>query len=233
MCVAYNWTMLGTDGAVRKCFKNDNIENGLSSRMLLAEMPDSSFAKMPKYRKRTTVDENRIQQAVSRLRSYTGYVDTPKLRHAIEEWCEQKRIEAAKDIDHVKDVYRRRAAVIGFRCGVIFHLLTGNTKESKACTQFAVMMAQYSMEQQIRTFGNVLQNQYVDAEQESRRYSCNRSIFDQLAPTFTIDDVAALKSKSVSHNAIVKIISRWNIDGWVEKIDATHWSKTMSCPEKR
>ena len=223
--VAYNWTMLGTDGAVRKCFRNDNIENGLSSRMLLAEMPDTAFAKMPKYRRRTTDDEGRIQDAVRRLRSYNGFVDTPKLRHAIENWCEEKRIEAAKDIDHVKDVYRRRAAVIGFRCGVIFHLLTGNIKESKACTDFAVMMAQYSMEQQIRTFGNVLQNQYVDAEQESRRYSCNRSIFDQLPPTFTVDDVAALKSKSVSRNAIVKIISRWNVDGWVEKIDASHWSK--------
>ena len=230
--VAYNWTMLGTDGAVRKCFKNDNIENGLSSRMLLAEMPDTAFAKMPKYRRRTTDDEGRIQDAVRRLRSYNGFVDTPKLRHAIENWCEEKRIEAAKDIDHVKDVYRRRAAVIGFRCGVIFHLLTGNIKESKACTDFAIMMAQYSMEQQIRTFGNVLQNQYVDAEQESRRYSCNRSIFDQLAPTFTIDDVAALKSKSVSHNAIVKIISRWNIDGWVEKTDATHWSKTKHDNDK-
>ena len=28
--VAYNWTMLGTNGALRKCFKADNIENGLS-----------------------------------------------------------------------------------------------------------------------------------------------------------------------------------------------------------
>ena len=27
--VAYNWTMLGTNGAMRKCFKSDNIENGL------------------------------------------------------------------------------------------------------------------------------------------------------------------------------------------------------------
>ena len=38
--VAYNWTMLGTYGAMRKCFKADNIENGLSSRILVAEMPD-------------------------------------------------------------------------------------------------------------------------------------------------------------------------------------------------
>ena len=47
--VAYNWTMLGTNGALRKCFKSDNIENGLSSRVLIAEMPDCSFSKMPKF----------------------------------------------------------------------------------------------------------------------------------------------------------------------------------------
>ena len=47
--VAYNWTMLGTNGALRKCFKSDNIENGLSSRILVAEMPDASFSKMPKF----------------------------------------------------------------------------------------------------------------------------------------------------------------------------------------
>ena len=102
---------------------------------------------MTKYRSRTILDEDRIQQAVSRLRAYTGYVDTPKLRHAIEEWCEQKRVEAAKDIDHVKDTYRKRAAVIGFRCGVVFHLLSGCSKESKACTDFALMMAEYCLQQ--------------------------------------------------------------------------------------
>lgn len=47
--VAYNWTLLGTNGAMRKCFKSDNIENGLSSRILVAEMPDASFSKMPKF----------------------------------------------------------------------------------------------------------------------------------------------------------------------------------------
>ena len=121
--VAYNWTMLGTYGATRKCFKSDNIENGLSSRILVAEMPDSSFSKMPKFGKRSAEDEARIQQAVTRLRSFSGLVDVPRLRKAIEAWVEEKRVEAAKDIDHVKDTYRKRAAVIGFRCGVIFHLL--------------------------------------------------------------------------------------------------------------
>ena len=94
--VAYNWTMLGTNGAMRKCFKSDNIENGLSSRVLVAEMPDASFSKMPKFGKRSAEDEARIQQAVTRLRSFSGLVDTPRLRKAIEAWVEEKRVEAAK-----------------------------------------------------------------------------------------------------------------------------------------
>ena len=230
--VAYNWTMLGTDGAVRKCFKGDNIENGLSSRILLAEMPDTAFAKMPKYGRRSANEESRIQEAVTRLRSYTGFVDTPRLRRAIDQWVEEKRVEAAKDIDRLKDTYRRRAAVIGFRCGVIYHLLTGLTKESKACTEFAVMMAQYAMTEQIKTFGQALQNQYVDAQSECIRHGVNHSIFDQLPPVFSIDDLASLKGATTSRNSLLKIISRWKIDGWIEKTGAMRWTKTKTENDK-
>ena len=223
--VAYNWTMLGTNGAMRKCFKSDNIENGLSSRILVAEMPDSSFSKMPKFGRRSAEDEAKIQEAVKRLRSFSGLVDTPRLRKTIEEWVEQKRVEAAKDIDHVKDTYRKRAAVIGFRCGVIFHLLSGRNKESKQCLDFALMMAEYCLSQQIKAFGEALQNQYVDAHDECQRYGANHSVFDQLAPTFTVDDLRALKRGYCSEAAMRMIISRWMRDGWISKTDRHHWSK--------
>jgi hypothetical protein len=260
--VAYNWTMLGTNGALRKCFKSDNIENGLSSRVMLAEMPDSSFQKMPKFGKRSAEDEAKIQEAVTRLRSFTGLVDVPRLRKAIEQWCEEKRVEAAKDIDHVKDTYRKRAAVIGFRCGVIHHLLSTvqttptppnlggeaaavvtnsspklgearrglnkeskSTKESKSCLDFALMMAQYCLDQQIKTFGEALESQYVDAHDECQRYGANHSVFDRLAPTFTIDDLRALKRGFCSDVSLRKIISRWMRDGWIGKIDQRHWGK--------
>ena len=243
--VAYNWTMLGTNGAMRKCFKQDNIENGLSSRILVAEMPDSSFSKMPKFKHRSAEDEARIQEAVTRLRSYSGYIDTPRLRKAIEDWVEAKRVEAAKDIDHVKDTYRKRAAVIGFRCGVIFHLLSlpptpsdwrGSTeaqhtspsrgrKEGAACIKFALMMAEYCLQQQIKAFGEALESQFVDARDECIRYGSNHSIFDQLSPVFTMDDLRALKRGFCSEAGLRKIISRWYRDHWIEKTDKTHWSK--------
>lgn len=226
--VAYNWTVLGTYGAVRKCFKGDNIENGLSSRILLAEMPDTSFARMPRYGRRSAEDEARIQEAVTRLRSVSGYVDTPRLRKVIDEWAEEKRVTALKDIDHVADTYRRRAAVIGFRCGVIFHLLSGCVRESKACLDFALMMAEYCMQQQVKTFGETLQNQFVDAQSECQRYGANNSVFDQLPPVFSLEDLGALKRENMPRNSLIKIISRWNRDGWIDKIDHNRWQKRKS-----
>ena len=229
--VAYNWTMLGTNGAMHKCFKADNIENGLSSRILVAEMPDSSFAKMPKFEHRSTEDEARIQEAVTRLRSYSGFVDTPRLCKAIETWVEQKRVEAAKDIDRVKDIYRKRAAVIGFRCGVVFHLLSGGSRESKACLEFALMMAEYTLEQQISAFGETLESQFTDTRSESQRYGSNHSVYDQLPPSFTMGDLRALKRGFCGESALRKIISRWYRDKWIEKTDKAHWKKVASDEE--
>ena len=224
--VAYNWTMLGPNGAMRKCFKADNIENGLSSRVLVAEMPDASFSRMPKFGKRSAEDEAKIQEAVTRLRSFTGLINVPRLRKAIETWVEEKRVEAAKDIDHVKDIYRKRAAVIGFRCGVIFHLLSGKDKETKACLDFAIMMAQYCLDQQIKTFGETLRNEYVSAQDECQRYGANHSVFDQLPPSFTMDDLRSLKRGYCGESSLRTIVTRWRRDGWIEKIDSKHWQKT-------
>ena len=221
--VAYNWTMLGTNGAMRKCFKQDNIENGLSSRVLVAEMPDSSFSKMPKFGKRSAEDEARINEAVTKLRSYSGFIDTPRLRKAIDRWVEEKRVEAAKDIDRVKDTYRKRAAVIGFRCGVICRLLEG--KESNRCLQFATAMAEYCLQQQISAFGEALSKEYVEAKDECQRYGANHSIFDQLPPTFTMDDLRAMKRGFCGESALRNIITRWRRDGWIEKTDSRHWKK--------
>ena len=222
--VAYNWTMLGTDGAMRKCFKQDNIENGLSSRVLVAEMPDASFSKMPKFGKRSADEEAKIQEAVTRLRSYSGFVNTPRLRKAIERWVEEKRVEAAKDIDHVKDVYRKRAAVIGFRSGVIHFLLSGH--ETNATIDFALMMAEYTLEQQIKAFGEALQNEYVEAKRECKRYGKNNSVFDQLPPVFTMEDLKALKQgDSCAEHSMRMIVSRWRRDGWIERADTKHWKK--------
>jgi hypothetical protein len=104
--------------------------------------------------------------------------------------------------------------------------LSGKDKESKQCLDFALMMADYCLMQQIKTFGEALQNQYVEASEECKRYGTNHSVFDQLAPSFTIDDLRALKRGYCSESAIRMIISRWMRDGWISKTDRHHWQKS-------
>jgi hypothetical protein len=129
--VAYNWTILGTPGSIKRCFKAENVENGLSGRMMMSEIPDDPYAKFTVFGEPTADDIRNIEQAVAILRGSNGFFDTPRLRKAMADWVEDKRQEAALALDRVKAIFRKRSAVIGFRCGVIYMLLAG--KESKSC----------------------------------------------------------------------------------------------------
>ena len=211
--VGYNWTILGTYGALRKCFKGENIENGLSSRVIVSEMPDSAFAPMPTFQDRKERDAQAILAAVNTLRAKHGYVDTPRLRRAIAQWVEDKRQQALQRIDRVMDTYRRRAAVIGMRCGVVACLLSGE-KETKHVIDFALMMAEYVLQEQCRLFGDVLRKQYAADADDTRRNSKNRAVFERLADTFTSHDILALKT-DITDSTARNIIRRWHEAGWV------------------
>lgn len=221
--VAYNFSILGTYGALRRCFKGDNVENGLSSRIILAEMPDNAFASMPAYGLSSKEDAEAIDRAVTTLRSKTGFVDTPKLRAAIGQWVEEKRLEAMADADLVKDTYRKRAAVIGFRVGVVAMLLEG--AESEGVVRFATAMAQYVLDEQLKIFGNTLRSEFKKASEESRRETKNTNIFDILPPTFNIQDLQQAKGTGTSRAALYMIVSRWKKSGWIKKTGINQWMK--------
>ena len=86
-------------------------------------------------------------------------------------------------------------------------------------------MAQYCLDQPIKVFGEALRNEYVNAQDECQRYGANHSIFDQLAPSFSMDDLRALKRGYCGESALRNIITRWRRDGWIEKTDSKHWAK--------
>lgn len=221
--VAYNFSILGTYGALRRCFRSDNVENGLSSRIILAEMPDNAFASMPAYSRASAEDAEAIDRAVTTLRSKTGFVDTPKLRAAIGRWVEEKRVEAMADADLVKDTYRKRAAVIGFRCGVVAMLLEG--AESESVVRFATAMAQYVLDGQLKIFGNTLRSEFKKASEEAQRETKNTNIFDKLPAAFNIQDLQQAKGTGTSRAALWMIVSRWKKSGWIKKTGINQWMK--------
>lgn len=228
--VAYNWTILGTPGSIKRCFKADNVENGLSGRMMVSEIPDDPYAKVMVFDEPSAGDVQNIEQAVAILRGCTGYYDTPRLRKAIGDWVEEKRQEAALALDRAKAVFRKRAAVIGFRCGVVYMLLAG--KESKSCLEFARLMADYTLQMQIKNFGPVLMQQY----ERSHSFSCiqpsaNHIIFDELPTTFLMSDLRAMKGAEYSDGALYSIIHRWTKEGWIEKTSHRTYKK-LKCPSR-
>ena len=215
--VAYSWTILGTPRTTKKMFsgKNEsNAENGLSSRMMLSEMPDGLFEKITVFKDLSDADMNRISQATAMLRTATGFYETPRLRKAIDKWLEDKRVEASMEMDIIKDRFRRRAGLIGFRCGVVFMLLAG--KESSACVDFAVKMAEYTLQMQLKVFKPLLAKHYADSSVNSSS-TVNGNIFGRLPSPFNIQDLRQLKGNEIGDNALYTIISRWKAEGWVEK----------------
>lgn len=224
--VGYNWTIMGTPGSVVKCFRGDNVENGLSGRVMMSEMPDNMFAKITVFKELSEHDRKRIAQAAQQLRDANGFYDTPRLRKAINLWLEEKRVKAKKSFDTISDVYRRRAGVIGFRCGVVAMLLSG--KENKACVDFAVKMAEYTLQQQVKFFGPLLIKQCQSAQETSQKTNVNTNIYDQLPSPFTLDHLRRLKGSEYSDNALYTMVCRWKKEGWVEKTGKSSWKKTLT-----
>ncbi len=222
--VAYSWTILGTPRTTRKMFSGrneSNAENGLSSRMMVSEMPDGMFEKITVFKDLSEADQNRIAQATTLLRTASGFHDTPRIRKAINRWLEEKRIESSMEIDTIKDRFRRRAGVIGFRCGVVFMLLAG--KESNACVDFAVKMAEYTLQMQLKVFGPLLAKHYNSSE-DNGYATVNGNIYNQLPSPFTVQDLRRLKGNELNDSSLYSIISRWKADGWVEK-EGKSWKK--------
>ena len=116
-----------------------------------------------------------------------------------------------------------RAAVIGFRCGVVFMLLAG--KESNACVDFALKMAEYTLQMQLKVFGPLLAKYYSGGDETATTTTVNGNIFEQLPSPFGLSELRRLKGNELSDGALYTIISRWKSDGWVEKTGKGKWTK--------
>lgn len=215
--VAYNWTILGTYGAFNRCFNGDNVENGLGGRVLMSEMPDMRFSKIPKYQPMAPEQEEAVLKAAELLQSKTGFVDTPLLRKHIDKWLEEKRLVALKNADEAMDELRKRSAVIAFRCAVVFHLLSGCERESRACVDFMLMMADYVLENQMHLLCEKMENQQAKNEPTIVKTFQNRSVYDKLPQVFTLKDVKIAKGMGLEDSSYRSIICKWKASGFIQE----------------
>ena len=228
--VHYNFTVLGTPGSVYKCFPAVDSENGMCSRILFAEMIHNPFEYMVKKKKVNMVEKNNnIMSAVVVLQNSSGDIVLPRLEKHIENWCNDCADEARLFDDRATDTFRKRSAIIGFRCGVIYYLLenaqTTKPIESDNMLKFAETMADYCLYHQCKLFGGKLLEQQKVGQTEQMYVSKPKArYFQLLANEFTFDDVKALRSNA-NISALRTMLCRWKQNGLIEEIERNRWRK--------
>lgn len=157
--VALNCSWTGTYAAFYKIFNLENVESGLSSRFIVAPMPDDRFSPMPRYTELTAKQQQIIDEAAQRLMNATGEVKVPRLTKAIDAWEEQKRQEAQKNGDDVMDEYRKRAGMTGMRAGVACYVMSGTKREPDVAIDYALYVAEQTLAGQLKYFGEMRRKQ--------------------------------------------------------------------------
>ena len=216
----YNMVMCGTPNKCRAFFAD--AESGLVSRVTPVVLPDMVGAKMPKFKPWTKDDEERVKRQCLCLMDEEGEVDLPLINKALEEWDEEKRQEYLQTLRYSLDVLRRRAALNGFRAGIIAYLLEGR-QETERAIKFARWYAERCLHYQLQLYGDKIDALHNGPSPQASKG--NVRYLDALPREFTKEDLVALRLANNESPVVKTITWRWVKEGKIEKIDTNLWRK--------
>ena len=217
----YNMVMCGTPNICRAFFAD--AESGLVSRVTPVVLPDMTGAKMPRFVPWTKEDEERVKRQCLCLMDEEGEVDLPLINKAIEEWDESKRQEYLQTLRYSLDVFRRRAALNGFRAGIIAYLLEGR-QETERAIKFALWYAERCLHYQLQIYGDRI-DAIHNGTLSTQASKGNIRYLDALPKEFTKEDLVALRLANHESAVVKTIIYRWGKEGLIEKISPNFWQK--------
>ena len=219
----YNMVMCGTPNKCRAFFAD--AESGLVSRVTPVVLPDMVGAKMPEFKAWSQEDEEKVKRQCLCLMDEEGEVDLPLINKAIEEWDEGKRQEYLQTLYYPIDVFRRRAALNGFRAGILAYLLEGR-QETERAIKFALWFAERCFHYQMQIYGDkidALHNNTLSPQASKG----NIRYLDALPKEFTKEDLVNLRLANNESPVVKTIICRWVKEGLIEKIGANLWRKCL------
>ena len=216
----YNMVMCGTPNKCRAFFAD--AESGLVSRVTPVVLPDMVGAKMPQFKPWTKEEEEKIKRQCLCLMDEAGEVDLPLINKAIEEWDEGKRQEYLQTLRYSLDVLRRRAALNGFRAGLVAYLLEGR-KETERAIRFALWFAERCFHYQMLIYGDKIDA--LNKQLSPQASKGNIHYLDTLPKEFTKEDLVALRLANNESPVVKTIICRWVKEGLIVKIDTNLWQK--------
>ena len=219
-----NYLWGGTDEAVQRLYGNP--EDGLYSRIIPVHMDDlrgQKIQRISRADKRVEGIRKKAEELYERYseRGETLELDLTKVNEALDHWDEQKIEDFWQSGNVAIDDIRKRAALYGFRAGMVAAVLEG-CRVTKKVTYFALWVAEEVFRLQIAQFGAALteldrRNERVrmDAQREVRRTSKNTRILATLPETFSKADLIREREKHGDYGECASILTRWKQGGRV------------------
>ena len=223
--VYYNLLLTGTPNSLKRFFKDP--EDGLITRVCFAQLPDTSFTEIPAFASYTEAEKAEIIRWARQLDAEKGTISCPQVGTVIADWLERKRQQAIDADSHAMDTLRRRAAVIGFRAGMLCYLLE-NHKYTKTVGAFAEWVAEYIFRNQMELYGPQIEQTYKSSIESQTERGAAASLLSLLPEEFTAADLIKLrarKGQSVKSSAISMVLNRWKANHRIEKATETTWKK--------
>ena len=217
----YNMVMCGTPNKCRAFFAD--AESGLVSRVTPVILPDMVGAKMPQFKAWSQDEIEKVKRQCLCLMDEEGEVSLPLINKVIEEWDESKRQEYLQTLRYSIDVFRRRAALNGFRAGIIAYLLEGR-QETERAIKFAVWYAERCFQYQLQIYGNKVDALH-DSALSPQASKGNIRYLDVLPKEFTKEDLVNLRLANHESPVVKTIIYRWVKEDLIKKIDSNLWQK--------
>ena len=217
----YNVLLCGTPRTMLAFFSN--VEDGLVTRFSFVRLPDMMGARMPKFQTLTKEEEDMVKRQCVELMDEKGEVELPLINKAIDDWDEGKRHEYLKTLRPAVDVFRRRAAVIGFRAGMIGYELCGK-QEAEEAIELAVWVAERTFHYQMELFGN--QVDLLNSEMPvGGGQRSTADLLSLLGKEFTKDDLVRLRVAHGQSPVVKSVIHRWKEAELIEKVAPNVWRK--------
>lgn len=222
----YNTLFSGTPKAMRRFYPD--VEDGLVSRVLFVTLPDQFGKPMPVWGNFTEEQKRICDIALTRLSeiSLQGEEVQPEhfmkmkwLNVALDKWIKMQQAQAVKDEDRTRDIFCRRAAVVGFRAGMLAWFLWGEIPTPtirRNVSNFAIWVANNMLNQHLLRFniksGHSNVNQWED-------------IYQELPNEFTRSELEESLDRNSVGTPVRMVIYKWKLLGIIEDLQTGREAK--------
>lgn len=213
----YNTLFSGTPKAMRRFYPD--VEDGLVSRVLFVTLPDQFGKPMPIWGEFTQEQKRIVDIQLTRLNEVSlvdGKVQPVHemklgwLNKALDTWVKTQQAEAVREDDRTRDAFCRRAAVVGFRAGMLAWFLWEEkntpTIRRNVC-RFSTWVANCMLNQHLLRFNLTTTNSNVNHWEE---------VYKALGDEFTRADLEKELSTHDVSTPVKMVLYKWRLLGIIE-----------------